>query len=156
MQRLALDHITAIDTTPVQLAEAARMAGCVGMCLFMEPMVVLPLMPQFEIYDDLAARRELNTRMADLGVVLDLAYPFTLAGRTVVAAFAKALECAADLGAGLVNVLIYDRDPARRQDAGNGNLGSLQAGRCRRAACTGGQAQYCPGFTYCAAHPDYA
>ena len=116
MQRLALDHITAIDTTPVQLTEAARAAGCDGMCLFMEPMDVLPLMPKFEIYDDLAARRDLKARMHDLGVVLDLAYPFTLAGRTEVAGFAKALECAADLGAGLVNVLIYDRDPARRQE----------------------------------------
>ena len=86
------------------------------MCLFMEAMEVLPLMPHFEIYDDLAARRDLKTRMQDLGVVLDLAYPFTLAGRTAVAGFAKALDCAADLGAGLVNVLIYDRDAARRLD----------------------------------------
>lgn len=116
MQRLALDHITAIDTTPIELAQAARGAGCDGMCLFMEPMDVLPLMPKFDIYGDLAARAEVRAAMDDLGVVLDLAYPFTLAGRTDVSAFATAMDCAAELGAGLLNALLYDRDPARRLD----------------------------------------
>ena len=116
MKRLALDHITAIDTTPVQLAQTARAAGCDGMCLFMEPMDVLPLMPKFDIYGDLAARAEVRAAMDDLGVVLDLAYPFTLAGRTDVSAFATAMDCAAELGAGLLNALLYDRDPARRLD----------------------------------------
>jgi len=116
MQRLALDHITAIDTTPAQLARAARGAGCDGMCLFMEPMEVLPLMPKFDIYGDNAARAETRAVMDDLGVSLDLAYPFTLAGRTDVATFAAAMECAAELGAGLLNALLYDRDPARRLD----------------------------------------
>jgi sugar phosphate isomerase/epimerase len=116
MQRLALDHITAIDTTPVQLARAARASGCDGMCLFMEPMDVLPLMPKFDIYGDKAARAETRAVMDDLGVALDLAYPFTLAGRTDVTSFATAMECAADLGAGLINALLYDRDPVRRLD----------------------------------------
>lgn len=116
MQRFALDHITAIDTTPVQLAQAARDAGCDGMCLFMEPMDVLPLMPKFDIYGDRSARAETRRVMDDLGVSLDLAYPFTLTGRTDVAAFATAMECAGELGAGLINALLYDRDPARRLD----------------------------------------
>lgn len=116
MQRFALDHITAIDTTPVQLAQAARAAGCDGMCLFMEPMDVLPLMPKFDIYGDRAARAETRRAMDDLRVSLDLAYPFTLTGRTDVAAFARAMDCAAELGAGLINALLYDRDPARRLD----------------------------------------
>lgn len=116
MQRIALDHITAIDTTPIQLAQAARAAGCDGVCLFMEPMDVLPLMPKFDIYADRAARKEVRAVMGDLGVALDLAYPFTLAGRTDVAAFATAMECAAELGAGLINALLYDRDPARQLD----------------------------------------
>lgn len=115
-QRLALDHLTVVDTTPIELVEAARGAGCDGICLFMESMDVLPLMPPFDIYRNITARRDLRTAMADLGVVLDLAYPFTLAGRTDVAAFAIAMECAAELGAGLLNVLVYDRDLARRQD----------------------------------------
>lgn len=116
MTRLALDHITVVDTDPCKLAETARAVGCDGLCLFMESMSVLPLMPQFDIYSDLAARREFKQRMEDQGVVLDLAYPFTLAGRTEVSQFATALECAAELQAGLLNVLIYDRDPARRED----------------------------------------
>jgi sugar phosphate isomerase/epimerase len=116
MQRLALDHITAIDTTPVQLAQVARGAGCDGICLFMEPMAVLPLMPQFDLYGDRAARAETRAVLDDLGVRLDLAYPFTLAGRTEVAAFAPAMECAAELGAGLINALLYDREPERRLD----------------------------------------
>lgn len=116
MQRFALDHITAIDTTPLELTHAARGAGCDGMCLFMEPMDVLPLMPKFDIYGDRAARAEVRAAMDDLGVSLDLAYPFTLTGRTDVSAFATAMECAAELGAGLLNALLYDRDPARRLD----------------------------------------
>ena len=116
MQRLALDHITAVDSTPHILAEAARAAACDAICLFMEPMDVLPLMPKFDIYGDLAQRRRLRHRMDDLSVVLDVAYPFTLAGRTNIADFNVAMECAADLGAGLLNVLIYDRDPSRRAD----------------------------------------
>jgi len=116
MKRLALDHITTIDTTPVQLAQAARAAGCDGMCLFMEPMAVLPLMPKFDIYGDPAARAEVRRVMDDQGVSLDLAYPFTLTGRTDVGSFATAMECAAELGAGLINALLYDRDPVRRLD----------------------------------------
>lgn len=116
MQRLALDHLTAVDTTPIELAEAARAVGCDAICLFMEPMDILPLMPKFDIYSDLAARRVLKQRMNDLGVTLDVAYPFTIAGRTRVEDFVVAMECAADLDALLVNALIYDRDPARRVD----------------------------------------
>lgn len=84
------------------------------MCLFMEPMDVLPIMPKFDIYGDRAARAQVRRAMDDLGVELDVAYPFTLAGRTEVAGFAKAMECAAELGAGLINALLYDRDRVRR------------------------------------------
>lgn len=116
MQRLALDHITAVDADPVTLVEYARVAGCDAVCLFLQPMAVLPLMPQFDILADLGARRALRRRMDDLGVTLDVAYPFTLAGRTDVQDFCVAMECAADLGALMLNVLLYDRDPVRRED----------------------------------------
>lgn len=116
MTRLSLDHITAVDADPVALADAAAQANCAGLCLFLEPMAVLPYMPAFDLYGDAAERRRLRRHMEALGIVLDLAYPFTLAGRTDVAAFETALGCAAELGAGLVNLLAYDRDPGRRVD----------------------------------------
>lgn len=116
MTRLALDHITAVDAAPDALCIAAAEAGCSGICLFLEPMTVLPYMPAFDLLGDAAARRALRRHMEALGVVLDLAYPFTLAGRTDVGGFEAALGCAAELGAGLVNVLVYDRDPDRRLD----------------------------------------
>ena len=116
MKRLALDHITVVDASPVQLVELAAATGCAAICLFMEPMEVLPQMPPFDIYRDRAQRAELTGAMRANGVGLDVAYPFTLAGRTDVAAFATAMECAAELGAGLLNALVYDRDAVRRVD----------------------------------------
>lgn len=116
MRRLALDHITVADTTPIELVDIAHATGCAAICLFMEPMAVLPHMPAFDIYADRQARLALKARMEALGVGLDLAYPFTLAGRTEIEAFIPALECAAELEARMVNVLAYDRDPARRAD----------------------------------------
>ena len=114
--RLALDHITVTDTTPSQLVEEAHATGCAAVCMFLEPMEVLPRMPHFDIYGDTQERRETNARMDALGVRLDVAYPFTLAGRTEIDGFRPALECAAFFGARAVNVLDYDRDPARRAD----------------------------------------
>lgn len=114
MTRLALDHITAVDAGPEDLASVAAEAGCAGICLFMEPMAVLPDMPSFDLYGPPAQRISLRRHMESVGVGLDLAYPFTLAGRTEIADLEPALACAAELGAGLVNALVYDRDPQRR------------------------------------------
>ncbi len=116
MSRLALDHITAVDCAPIELARVGRAHGCDAICLFLEPMAVLPLMPAFDIVRDRRQRSALRSCMDDLGIALDVAYPFTLAGRTRVEDFSAAMECAAELGAGLLNVLVYDRDPARRLD----------------------------------------
>lgn len=112
--RLALDHLTVADTTPSGLVTVAAATGCPAICLFLEPMAVLPRMPQFALHGDTPERRETKARMADTGVTLDVAYPFTLAGRSEIASFAPALETAAELGAWAVNVLAYDREPARR------------------------------------------
>lgn len=110
---LTLDHLTLADATPAQLATAAAAADCTGICLFLQAMDVLPTMPAFDLVTDHAARRALKAQMADLGLRLELAYPFTLAGRTDIAAFAPALACAAELEARRVNLLIYDREPDR-------------------------------------------
>jgi sugar phosphate isomerase/epimerase len=114
MRRLSLDHLTITDTTPSQLADLAAATGCAGMCLFLHPMAVLPAMPDFALIGDTPERRATREAMRAGGVALDLVYPFTLAGRTVVAEFEPALETAAWLGGRLANVLCYDRDPGRR------------------------------------------
>jgi sugar phosphate isomerase/epimerase len=114
--RLALDHLTVVDTTPSQLVSVAAEVGCEAVCLFMQPMDVLPRMPHFDLYGATAERRETRALCEGLGVGVDLVYPFTLTGRTEVTTFLPALETAAYLGARAVNVLLYDRDPARRCD----------------------------------------
>jgi sugar phosphate isomerase/epimerase len=116
VRRLSLDHLTVADTTPSALAETAVRVGCAGMCLFVEPMAVLPAMPDFALIGDTPERRRTRDAMRAGGVTLDLAYPFTLAGRTTIADFAPALETVAWLGGTLANVLCYDRDPVRRLD----------------------------------------
>ncbi|MEZ5692295.1 MAG: TIM barrel protein [Altererythrobacter sp.] len=100
----------------MELADVARAAGCDALCLFLHAMEVLPLMPQFDLVKDRSHRQHLRLRMDDLGLELDLAYPFTLGSRSEIAHFVPLLECAAELDASLVNVLVYDRDPARRED----------------------------------------
>ena len=116
MQRIALEHLTAIDASPIQLAEAASAAGCDAICLIMQAMDVLPLMPRFDLITDRAGRAALRRRMEGLGIAVDVAHPFPLGSRTDPASFTQALECAADLRAAMVNVLIFDGEPARRLD----------------------------------------
>ncbi|WP_353227289.1 TIM barrel protein [Novosphingobium sp.] len=115
-RRLSLDHLTVVDAGPVHLVELARASGCDGVCLFLAPMDVLPLMPRFDLYGDRRQRTALQQALAAHGVALDLVYPFTLTGRTDLASFATAMDCAAELGAGALNLLVYERDPARRVD----------------------------------------
>lgn len=97
-KRWALDHITMVDAGPMELISAAAEVGCAGICLFMEPMAVLPQMPPFDLYGDAAQRRALRAHFAASGVTLDLAYPFTIAGRTKVDELEPALICSAELG----------------------------------------------------------
>lgn len=111
---LALDHLTVADAGPAELVAIAHAVGCPAICLFLGSMAVLPQMPAFDLCGNVQARRELKARMADAGVGLDLAYPFTLAGRTTIESLRPALDSAAALGARMVNVLAYDRDPGRR------------------------------------------
>ncbi|WP_313801427.1 sugar phosphate isomerase/epimerase [Sphingobium sp.] len=113
---LSLDHISITDATPWQLAELAAATGCSGICPFLHSMAVLPAMPDYDLVRDPSQRRKTRNALASTGVTVDLVYPFTMAGRTVVADFAPALEVSAELGAPLANVLCYDRDPVRRTE----------------------------------------
>lgn len=112
--RLSLDHLTVTDATPSQLAGLAGAVECAGICLFLHSMPVLPRMPAYDLIKDTAERRATRAALAANGVVVDMVYPFTMTGRTDVAAFGPALAVAAELGAPLANVLCYDRDPVRR------------------------------------------
>jgi len=105
-----------VDATPPQLVELAAEAGYRGVCLFMESMPALPLMPAFHLRARAAMARDTKARMQASGIELDLAYPFTLSRHNEAADFLPALETAASLGAKAVNLLLYDRDPARRFD----------------------------------------
>lgn len=116
-RRILLDHLTVVDATPRDLAEAAHVTGCAGICLFMESMPVLQRMPEFSLVTDRPARRELQGRLALHDLSLELVYPFTLTGRSQIADFVAALDCAADLGARRVNLLVYDREQSRREDS---------------------------------------
>lgn len=114
--QLSLDHLTVTDTTPWQLAELAAATGCSGICPFLHAMDVLPAMPRYDLVRDAAARRTTRAALAATGVSIDLLYPFTLTGRSIVTDFLPALEAGAELGAPLANILCYDRDHARRAD----------------------------------------
>lgn len=114
--RLSLDHITVADATPPRLVEAAVETGCQGICLFLHPMEVLPAMPPFDILGDTPDRRQTLDAMRAGGIALDLAYPFTLAGRTEIKQFEPLFETVAVLGGRLANVLVYDRVPERRRE----------------------------------------
>ena len=84
--------------------------------MFMESMTALPLMPNFNLHSRSPMARETKALMEATGIGLDLAYPFTLNGRSRLEDFLPAMETAAWLGAKAVNLLLYDRDPARRFD----------------------------------------
>lgn len=115
MASIALDHITVVDATPAELAAVAAHTGCDGACIFLHAMPdALPRLPAYDLIADAQVRRDLRRTCKDLGVSIDLAYPFTLAGRTDIAAFAPALAASAELGIPAINALLYDREPARR------------------------------------------
>lgn len=112
--RLSLDHLTVTDATPSQLVTLAGATGCAGICLFLHSMPVLPRMAAYNLVDDAVERRATRAALAAEGVAVDMVYPFTMTGRTDIAAFEPALAIAAELGAPLANILCYDRDPSRR------------------------------------------
>lgn len=111
----ALDHLTAIETTPLELAETASQAGYNRICAFVRSIDGLGG-PSFNLGDD---RRELAATRAvlgSLGITVDVAYPFTISDRSLPGDFEADLASAAELGARLVNLLVFTRDPRRIQD----------------------------------------
>lgn len=110
--RFALDHLTAIETTPRALAETAAAAGYDRICTFVRSIDGLGG-PAFNLTTDAAEMKAVRTSLASLGLSIDVAYPFTLSDRTKPGDFEADLECAATLGARYVNLLCFIRDAGR-------------------------------------------
>lgn len=120
-RRINLDHLTAIEAQPRELIEAAGASGYSGVCLFQKSMAELPKMPDYDLVLNKKQRNATRQAAVDLGVSIELVYPFSFGSRVSVPAFEPDLACAAELGARLVNALVYDRDEARAAD----NLGAF-------------------------------
>ena len=115
-RRLALDHLTVVDTDPLELAKVAAEAGCTAICPFLHSMDVLPDMPRYDLVTDAGLRAEFKAQTAAFDLQVDVAYPFTLAKHTILSDLAPVLDTAAGVGAFSVNALLYERDPAPRAD----------------------------------------
>lgn len=113
--RLALDHITVVDATPLQLADAAFQAGFAAICPFLHSLDVMSAMPAYDMVTDLALRALFIEQLETLNLQVDVAYPFTLSKRTIVSEFKETLACAKEVKASFANVLLYDRDAESRQ-----------------------------------------
>lgn len=130
---LALDHLTVSDAYPWELVELAAQSGLSGCCLFLHSMSVIPHMPSYDLVSDTVARSRTKSALSASGVSLDLAYPFTVTGRSEPEQFVALMDAAADLQAKAINLLVYDRDEARRVDrvsavvamAGERGMGSV-------------------------------
>ena len=115
--RLALDHITVVDATPLQLADIAFEAGFRAISPFLHSLDVMCQMPAYDMVADLAMRAQFIERLETLNLQVDIAYPFTLSKRTILSEFTETLACAKEVNASFVNVLHYDRDPESRKDS---------------------------------------
>lgn len=113
---LALDQLTIVDAAPAELIEIAHDTGFGGVGLFLHSMQELPLMAPYDLVEDRKARADVRRMAKDTGVGIDLVYPFTLLPESEVIAFEPALECAAQMEAKCLNLLIFDNDANRRAD----------------------------------------
>lgn len=111
----ALDHLTAIETDPAGLIETADRSGFRRACSFVRSIEGLGG-PDFNLSRYPEQLRAATSAMAAHGVTLDIAYPFSLSGRSVTSDFLPDLEVAAALRAPLVNLLVYLRDESEILD----------------------------------------
>lgn len=109
-----LDHLTIASATPLELIAAAAGAGFDGIGLFLHGMPEVAGMADFDLIHDLNARRACRDAAADTGCGIAIAYPFTVSRTSLPEDFRRSLDAAAELGARAINLLIFDREPARR------------------------------------------
>lgn len=112
-----LDHLTVAHAAPRTLIAAAKAGGFDGVGLFLHGMAEVVGMAEFDLVRDAAARREVRDAARDAGQAIAICYPFTLARNSAADDFLSGLDAAAELGAARINLLVYDRDPARAAEA---------------------------------------
>jgi sugar phosphate isomerase/epimerase len=110
-----LDHLTAIETTPLELAETASQAGYNRICAFVRSIDGLGG-PSFNLAEDRSRLAATRTALGTLDITVDFAYPFTISDRSLPGDFEADLASAAELGARMVNLLVFARDPRRIRD----------------------------------------
>lgn len=97
---ISVSHMTALDAEPELLVETAARAGFDGVGLRIFPPPHAP--DQYPVVGDRRRIRDLKQRASDAGIRLFEAESFGMDGQPDRDAYARALEVAAELGAGVV------------------------------------------------------
>lgn len=111
---LILCHFTAVEIAPPQFVELAHRTGYTSVSLMVE--FPAGFGRDYPMVGDTMMRRETKQRLDDTGLTLFDASVCRLDAQTRVADFAPMLESSAYLGAGSINVVGSDDDPARLRD----------------------------------------
>jgi sugar phosphate isomerase/epimerase len=114
MNPISLEQLTVEEAGPLELVSIAGELGCRHVSLFLRT----PERPPqwYPLVTDAAFRKELGRRMADCGVSPYTVEFFPLSPRANVDTYQPAFECAAELGARRMSVLVSDADEERRLD----------------------------------------
>jgi len=109
---MSLEQLTVNEATPLELVSIAGALKCQHISLFLRT----PERPPqwYPLVTDAAFRKELAQRMADNGVTPYTVEFFPLSPRAQVELYRPAFECAAELGAKKMSVLVSDPDEERR------------------------------------------
>lgn len=112
MNPISLEQLTVDEATPLELVAIAGALQCQHVSLFLRT----PERPPqwYPLVTDAAVRKELAQRMADHGVTPYTVEFFPLSPRAQVEQYRPAFECAAELGARKMSVLVSDPDQERR------------------------------------------
>jgi sugar phosphate isomerase/epimerase len=112
MNPISLEQLTVEEAGPLELVSIAGALGCQHVSLFLRT----PERPPqwYPLVTDVAFRKELAQRMADNGVTPYTVEFFPLSPRAKVDTYRPAFECAANLGAKRISVLVSDPDEERR------------------------------------------
>jgi sugar phosphate isomerase/epimerase len=112
MNPISLEQLTVDEAAPMELVSIAGALQCQHVSLFLRT----PERPPqwYPLVTDAAFRKELARRMGDAGVTPYTVEFFPLSPRAQVEQYQPAFECAAELGAKKISVLVSDPDEERR------------------------------------------